>query len=349
MNLPDRYPIDGTLELTLRCNLHCKMCMFRHADSEPLQDRELTCDQWLTLARQLRDAGTLSLLLTGGEPMIRKDFIRLYEGIYRLGFILTLYTNATLLTPQILACLQKHPPHRIGVTLYGTCNEDYRNICMCSDGFDRAMAGIEQLQALPSALELRFTPTQDTIEKFADLDKLLFERFGIHATLSGRIFGAVRGGCMEPAHCRPTPEQTVEATWGQIENRLRQDIPAQLRQKVQLKISDRCALSERTATLLGCNAGMRSYCISWDGKLLGCQILEAFQTDALTEGFQNAWERFPETVKLPPHPCENCEHLQSCTLCPAVAMAETGSLTGVPEYICQITKLTQKRKEAFTL
>ena len=154
---------------------------------------------------------------------------------------------------------------------------------------------------------------------------------------------------MQPDLCRPTPEQTVEVTWGQIEARLRDAIPAQLRGKIQMRIFDRCSAGDGKNTLLGCNAGVDSYTITCDGKLLGCQLLDTFQTDALQEGLLPAWQRYPETVALPNHPCKNCANLQSCTLCPAVAMAETGSLTGVPEYICEITQLTESRKEAFAL
>ena len=154
---------------------------------------------------------------------------------------------------------------------------------------------------------------------------------------------------MSQEDCRPTAEQVVDATWGQIESRVRETIPEHLRHKLQVKILEQCDFGGREESLLGCNAGMDNYTIAYDGKLLGCQLLEVFQTDALQEGLLPAWQRYPETVTLPKYPCENCRHLESCTLCPAVAMAETGSFTGVPEYICQITKLTQKRKEAFTL
>ena len=94
-----RYPINGTFELTLRCNLRCKMCMFRHADSENLRliAGELTAEQWADMAQQVADAGTVSLLLTGGEPMVRKDFIQVYEGIYQKGFLLTSLCITTLI------------------------------------------------------------------------------------------------------------------------------------------------------------------------------------------------------------------------------------------------------------
>ena len=69
--MPARHPVNATLELTLRCNLKCKMCMFRHSDRENacLAAEELTSAQWADMAQQLFDAGTLNILITGGEPL----------------------------------------------------------------------------------------------------------------------------------------------------------------------------------------------------------------------------------------------------------------------------------------
>lgn len=87
------------------------MCLFRHADCEnaALMAKELTADQWIDLARQAAEMGVGSLLLTGGEPMLRPDFKEIYRAIYRMGFILELYTNATLITPEIKALLEECP------------------------------------------------------------------------------------------------------------------------------------------------------------------------------------------------------------------------------------------------
>ena len=101
--MPKRNPTNGTFELTVRCNLHCKMCLFRHADSEnaALRTSELTAAEWIDLARQAAEAGTLGLLITGGEPMLRPDFCEIWEGVYRQGFVMELYTNATLVLSLI--------------------------------------------------------------------------------------------------------------------------------------------------------------------------------------------------------------------------------------------------------
>ena len=58
--MPPHYPTNVTLELTLRCNLHCAMCMFRHSDGEnpKLSAGELTAAQWEDMARGDRAAGS---------------------------------------------------------------------------------------------------------------------------------------------------------------------------------------------------------------------------------------------------------------------------------------------------
>lgn len=349
--MPHRYPVNGTFELTLRCNLHCQMCMFRHEDGEnaSLLEKELSAEQWISLAKQVFDAGTLNLLITGGEPMVRKDFCQIYRGIYETGFLISLYTNATLVTPQIMQTLRKYPPHRIGVTLYGASNETYEKVCGGADGFDRAMAGIEQLKTLPSVLDFRMTVTRDNAADVDPLMEMIRREFGSHVTLTSPVFQAVRGGCARVAQCRLTPEEELELTLGRVVRRIKENMPPQLAGDIQLRLQDvksQCESPKLTYSVLGCSGGMDSYTISHDGKLLGCQMLDAFWTDAAAEGFQEAWDRYPYTVRLPKEndQCASCDDRQFCKVCPGVRMAECKNLTGVPEYVCSMTKLLQKKK-----
>ena len=68
-------PITGSFELTPRCNLNCKMCYVRMNRTEQEKISRLqTAEEWTALAEKLRDAGTLFLLLTGGEPLLQAAF-----------------------------------------------------------------------------------------------------------------------------------------------------------------------------------------------------------------------------------------------------------------------------------
>ena len=104
-----RIPVSGTFELTPRCNLSCKMCYVRMSAEEQRQRGvELTTEEWLSIAREAVKEGMIYLLLTGGEPLLRPDFTEIYRGIIQMGVVISVNTNATLVTPEIVECFKQH-------------------------------------------------------------------------------------------------------------------------------------------------------------------------------------------------------------------------------------------------
>ena len=102
-------PISGVFELTGRCNFSCPMC-YVHDTGENREGRELTAEQWLDIAREARDMGMVFALLTGGEPLLRKDFFQIYRGMKELGLMVSINSNGSLLHGEILEQLLLDPP-----------------------------------------------------------------------------------------------------------------------------------------------------------------------------------------------------------------------------------------------
>lgn len=343
--MPDRVPRSGTFELTVRCDLRCRMCLFRHDVHEDgsLRAHELTASQWVDMAREAAEAGMVNLLVTGGEPMLRPDFPEIWEGIYRFGFLTELYTNATLVTPRVMEVLRRCPPHRIGVTVYGSTPEVYGRVCGEAGAFGRMVSGVRQLQTLPSAVSFRTTIIRDNLNDLPGIDRLVSDTFGCAGgvELTRLVTRAVRGGCADAEACRLSAREQYElmlsravrrvtGECGGKDTRLRAVVP-------EAKPPDRL-------TLLGCSAGMDSFAVTYDGYLQGCQMLDTFRTDAARLGFSEAWETFPQTVRLPPpHPdCLSCGLQSLCASCPAFRLSETGSVGGKPDYICETTRITEE-------
>lgn len=347
---PKRYPVDGTFELTVRCNLHCKMCLFRHDDSEnaTIMKKELTTAQWIDMAKQVSQAGTGTLLITGGEPMIRPDFCEIWEGIYQQGFIITLYTNATLVTPKIMETLKKYPPHQIGITLYGSNPETYEKVCGEAKAFKKAVEGIKQLQTLPSIIDFRTTLIKDNYDDVSNIEALVKELAGDEQRLiqTRMVNKAVRGACAKVEECRLAPEDNVHLAFRRginlIKNYYGDEYDERNLYLQRSKTKDDSVFTPRL-TLFGCDAGMRQYTITWDGQLLGCQMLGLFATDALRDGFDMAWHKFPSVVKIPKlnEKCANCANKEMCNCCIASRYAETGNPGGCPDYVCKDTIIIQ--------
>jgi MoaA/NifB/PqqE/SkfB family radical SAM enzyme len=114
-------------------------------DHTELKKRELTAEQWIKLGRQARDAGCLFLTLTGGEIFIRKDFWQIYEALSNMGFLITLFTNGSLLNDDMISRLSKHPPIEISISLYGSSSETYGNINGHPEAYEKVKENIHKL------------------------------------------------------------------------------------------------------------------------------------------------------------------------------------------------------------
>jgi len=354
----ERFPANGTFELTARCNLKCKMCLIRIDNKRmaELGGRERTADEWIRMAREVCDAGTIGLLLTGGEPMLRPDFIEIYEAIAQMGFIITLYTNATLITPEIMEVLRKFPPHKIGITAYGASSETYEKVTGDAKAYHRMIEGVELLRQLPSKIIIRTTLIKDNLDDLDNITQWAFKMGkDIEFNVSRVVIKPVRGGIAHVEDCRLTPEQNVamlvKRKMDFIINPLKKYIeenPPQPKEGNETKRNTEdpiASINEKKLTLYGCDAGMNAYTITWDGKLVGCQLLGDCWTEPFEDGFEAAWKQFPDKVKLPPvsEECIGCK--LSCNACPATRLAETGSMGELPEYLCKESKLAYKMQE----
>lgn len=329
-------PLSGTFELTPRCSLRCKMCYVR-LDTKQMASigNELSAREWISLAEEAEKAGTVYILITGGEPLIREDFEEIYTALCQMGFLITLNTNATLMTPELSNLFKKLPPQTVMVTLYGANPETYKKVCGDADGFDKTMRGLELLSDIPTSLAIRTTFIQDNL---CDLDGIskIARGLGHSLSIGTGVCKAVRGATANAESCRLTQSQRNEIN--AAHKRIR-DISSDSK-PVHVRTADD-DFSKRLANLppttLSCSAAKLDYCISWDGKMLPCVMFSNPYTLPLQEGFNAAWNRLPVLLESVPEPadCITCDLKPSCEKCPARIQAETGCFDQIPTYICK--------------
>ncbi|MBA4417735.1 MAG: hypothetical protein C0392_07470 [Syntrophus sp. (in: bacteria)] len=157
-------PASSVFELTNRCNLSCRMCYIRHSDSDTVQrKKELSAKDWLSIARQAVDHGMVFLLLTGGEIFLRPDFFEIYEPLTRMGIIITLFTNGTLITSAVAERLAQSPPSHTEVTLYGATSKTYEAITGIPGSYAQCCNGIEALIQQGISVGLKTTITRHNV------------------------------------------------------------------------------------------------------------------------------------------------------------------------------------------
>lgn len=140
-------PINGSLELLPICNMNCDMCYVRLSREEVQALGGLhTADEWIAVGQQMKEAGVLFLLLTGGEPLLFPDFKRLYTELRGMGFIITINTNGTLVDEEWADFFGRNKPRRVNITLYGANEEEYSRLCHYPAGFEKTVRGIRLLR-----------------------------------------------------------------------------------------------------------------------------------------------------------------------------------------------------------
>lgn len=329
-----RQPVNGTFELTERCNLACRMCYVCQASGDSLQRaQELSAAEWLDLARQAVDGGMVFLLLTGGEVFLRPDFFEIYTPLTRMGLVLTLFTNGTLITPGIAARLAQAPPSSTEITLYGATAATYEAVTGVPGSFARCCAGIEALLKRRVALSLKSTLTRRNVCELEAMRQMARD-WDVPFSPAWLLFKRRDGARSEVDDCRMSAAECVE-----------------------LEATDRAPATERAEAALResalghdrtfyCQAGRAAFVINPRGEMNPCIALPVPVGRPLEAGFGAVWERAQRFVDSAPPlapRCVACEVSSLCPRCPAWSELETGTLTEPVPYLCEIAQARKER------
>ena len=332
-------PIAGNFELTARCNFNCPMC-YVHMTQEQVDaaGKELTAQQWLDIARAARDRGMVFALLTGGEPLVRKDFFEIYRGMKEIGLLISINSNGSMLQGKVLEQFLEDPPVRFNISLYGGNNETYRNMC----GLPAYTSVKENIRALRQAgvevsINLSITPYNcaDLEQIYADAVELDTNvRAGSYMYPSIRVNGGVYG---QGNRLDPLEAAAQSVRW----DRLR-FTPEEFAQRAKAMaaletVREGCPLEEGEG--VRCRAGSSSFWMTWDGRMLPCGMMPGPTAYPLEVGFDAAWDTIrAETAKIRTAPqCAGCPKKDVCSVCAAVCVTETGAFDRTPEYVCRMT------------
>lgn len=324
-------PAFGTFELTPLCNFNCKMC-YVHLSPERMRElgRLRTADEWVDMARQAQELGTVWITLTGGEVLTRPDFAEIYSRISDLGMMVSILSNGSLITDEIVELFSERRPTYMRFTLYGASNETYERLCGVPDGFDRVMHALQKLSAAQIPFSLAFT---ETTENSADREAAvaIANELGTTILTAGRLVPAVRGANSDAARLRISRlgEKTPTVECPEDEG-------------APLSVDDSFDPFSR------CRSYRTSFWIDWDGSMEGCAFMSSCRTKPFEIGLKDAWgELLNLLAKIKaPEACRSCRYRYLCSACPGVLEAETGSAERVCTRICsEVCGLARKLEQ----
>ena len=138
--------------------------------------RELSYEEGTALLRQIGDFGDPlpQLILTGGDPLARKDLYELIDEARKLGIGVSITPAATpALTREVVVRLKEHGVEGLGLSLDGSTAQRHDSIRGVPGTFDRTMEAIGWAQELEMPLQVNTLAAAETADDIPGIYELL--------------------------------------------------------------------------------------------------------------------------------------------------------------------------------
>ena len=323
-------PMQVTLELTYRCNIRCSHCYVDLTESD-----ELTLEEWKDVLGQLKSAGTMYLLFTGGEIMARDDSLEIITHARRSGFFVGLLTNCTLVTPAIAGAIAELKPFSLGTSLYGATASTHESVTRVQGSFRRTLEGIQALVGAGCAPTVQVAVTKANVAELPQVKELI-ESLGVSAKINIGMAPS-KTGSDSPSGCEPAIEQLLNCGW-------RPEAP------------DR----DGGQGPVLCKAGKAICSLSPRGDVFPCIMFPLKLGNIRQSSFDSVWRlepcvelRYLRSMRRSDlYACGECELVAYCNRCTGSAYLESGRVEGPSPSACRHAqvrwRLSQAKEEVIT-
>ena len=319
-------PVKGTIEITARCNLNCVHCYIPRTASEKAAREEITTHEVLEVIDSAAEAGCLSLLFTGGEPLLRPDFSELYIRAKERGMLVTVFTNGTLLNDELLELFGSYPPYKMEISIYGITRNTYEKITRTAGSFARCIKAVEKLVDRGVHLGLKTMMLSINLHEMPAIQEFagsLGLDFRFDASISHRLDG----------DAIPTAYRVA------VEDAVGFEIRDLNRRAAWLRELERVREIRLTVDSPACGAGISNFHVTHDALLQPCLMVPYHAYDLRRGDFRSGWKesttRFFRKNPLPSR-CSTCSALTLCPKCPGESMLTPDSNQEIDDYACAI-------------
>ncbi len=344
-----RVPFSFELDLTARCNNDCRHCYINlPAGDKVAGNKELSFQEIKEITDEAVSMGALWCLTTGGEPLLREDFFSIYLYMKKKGLLLSVFTNATLITREHVRLFQKYPPRDIEVTVYGVTQETYERVTRRGGSFAAFMRGLALLLDNGIKVRLKAMALRSNLHEIPEISRFCRERtkdyFRLDPLLHLRYDGDPdRNEEIKSERLSPEEIAALEASDPERFQALQKSCERLVTPELSLGCNH----------LFHCGAGNDNFNVSYDGLFRLCQSL--WHPDCVYDlkkgNLKEAWETFiPQVREMKSKrieflkECSVCSIGDLCAWCPAHAYLETGELDSPVDHFCRVA---HARMESF--
>lgn len=346
-NFPN-FPFEIGIDLTYRCNNNCRHCWV--CLPQDSKEKELSFEEIKKIVDEAGNLGCRRWWISGGEPLLRKDFTEIFDYITKNSKFYSINTNAALITPRI-AKLMKRKGSKM-LALYGSTDKIHDHITRNPGSFEATMRGFKYMQEAGAGFIVQIIPMRDNYHQLQDMIRL--------AESLGRPFRMGAFFLHGSAYSDPKKNEEIAKQRLSACEAIVFDNP-------DLSFEEHCLgnhdiqkslwpwQKRGNKYLFGyCIAARRRFHIDPYGKMSFCFLIKdpRLRYDLRKASFKNFFEEgliaFAKKVKVNEEyktNCGSCELRKDCFLCPAYAYLEHRRYSSKIDYFCAMAKEKKRYKE----
>lgn len=324
----ENIPIRCIFELTFRCNLRCYHCYNNEFESQPLTTKEIK-----HILDQLADNGTFFIIFTGGEIFMREDIFNILEYANHKKFIMSLFTNGTLLNEEKAKRLAGYNIISLEVSIYAPYASLHDKITRTSGSFQKSVNAIRLLRKQEIRVALKVSLFKDNIKTYAEIKKFA-DSNGVKCTFS-HVISPMRDGNTKNMNVRISAKNFSKY------------LPDIYREALSFFAQDDSIPFEDKLELPVCSAARNTFAIDPYGELFPCLLAPEAAGSLCKDSFRDLWRssnvlrQWRDLRYKDISGCNECKFLLKCPICPVDQLLENGSLGPIKE-ICDSTYILYK-------
>ena len=324
--------------VTRACNLRCLHC---HVSArEPMQN-ELSLPEAMHAIGELANLGTEALIFSGGEPLLRKDFVlRLAEHCVDLGILPAMLTNGLLLTCKVAEQLKDAGILAVGIPIDSVVPANHDKLRDLSGTFDKAVKAIKTCKDTGLEVVITTMALKDTCAEMpARIDFL--RRLGIEQIAVYDLIPVGRGkDMMDQAMDQTQRTELIRYLYKTQETKdmvftmsggvpLYPELSLKLHKNNDTKPRDLLLKNFWVHNPVGCHAGIAYFSLRPNGDVFPCTFLPISVGNIREKSIKDMWLNSPLLKQLRQRSqlkgkCGNCEYQKTCGGCRGRAYACSG-------------------------
>ena len=328
------------IELTSKCNERCIHCYIPHE----MKDTDIAYDLMIDTLEQCKEIGVMTLVFSGGEPMLHPNFCEFLRYAKDLDFNVTVLSNLTILNDEIISALKYKHVCCVNVSLYSMEPKVHERITTIKGSFEKTKNNILRLIDNNIAVQINCPVMKQNKESF---------------------YKVIKWG--EKHKCSVITDYVImgrsDRSTDNLNNRLTKDDMEFVVKKIaensmvfRSNLKNQGVFAENSSIYADsnervCGVALSTMCMVSNGNVYPCAGWQQYVCGNIkNKSLKEIWENSPEIRYLRGlrlkdfKKCVNCDDYKYCLMCVSRNYNESpsGSMFDIPPISCDAAHIHRK-------